>query len=349
MRRLGRVVQQHLGCSYSHAKREIEVGHVFVNGGVEMKPGALVRPSDHIDHRPDAPRRRRPPAAPPIELAHLDDDVVVVIKPAGLLVHPTVDGEQDTVLSRTGAEIERRTGRHHRVLVVHRLDRDASGVLVLALSHRAAEHLHRQFRAHTVDRRYLVLARGVLQEERVVVRGIGRPRPEARRAALADGRGRPARTTFRPVEALGQASLVEAELATGRTHQVRVHLAYLGHPVLGDEIYGDPGSDPLAAGRLALHAAVLGFVHPITGERLEFSAPLPAELTAAVAELRRRLRLRAPRRSAVTVPSRVAPRPSAAATRPRRPHRRPPHGAGVAPMRPGTRDHPKRARSRHRG
>ena len=319
VRRLARAVQERLGSSYSFAKRQVETGRVRLNGAVATNPGELVHAGDTVEHVPDAPRMRRAGPAPPIEILHLDDDVVVVDKPAGLLVHPTIDGEQDTVLTRAAAAIERRTGRHQRVLVVHRLDRETSGVMVLALSHKAAEHLQRQFRAHTIDRRYLALVGGALDGELLVDRAIGRPRPSARRAALAPGHGgRSARTVVRPVEALGDASLVEAELGTGRTHQVRVHLAYLGHPVLADSIYGEPDEHPIRLERLALHAAVLGFVHPISGERLDFRVPLPADLSAAVA----RLRSRRARRPAPATPRGAPSRPgrpagAAATTRPR--------------------------------
>ena len=346
-RRLARAVEALLGTSYSRAKREVLVGHVLVNGAVVTDPGALVGPADEVAHAPSLPRRERAPKTPPIEVLFADDEVVVVNKPAGLLVHPTIEGEQDTVLARAAAELQRRTGRHRRVLVVHRLDRATSGVMVLAITHTAAEHLHRQFRFHTVERLYLALARGDFLREELVERSIGRPRPGARRAALAPGTGgRAARTVLRPLERLGPATLVEAELGTGRTHQVRVHLAYLGHPVLGDPVYGDPETDPFSIGRLALHAAVLGFVHPITGERLHFRLAPPADFSALLAQLRRRHHaaphVPAPpptprgRRAGAT----ASPRP-----RPRKPR---PRAADGAPRPAGTRTRPRPAKPRRR-
>jgi 23S rRNA pseudouridine1911/1915/1917 synthase len=346
-RRLGRAAQQLLASSYSHAKREVLLGHVLVNGAVVADPGAIVREGDAVEHNPNLPKRARVSKTPPIEIVHLDNDVLVVNKPAGLLVHPTAEGEQDTVLSRAAAELERRTGRHRRVLVVHRLDRDTSGVLVLALSHAAAKHLQGQFRGHTVERRYVALVRGSFVGEVLVARGIGRPRPGARRAALAPGTGgRPAHTVVRPLETLAGVSLVEAELGTGRTHQVRVHLSYLGHPVLGDAVYGEPATDPVSPGRLALHAAVLGFVHPTTGERLLFRREPPQDFTRALALLRRR---RLPQEApAAAVPSRQDRRRSAKASPPprlRTPRRR---GAGGEPRPAGKRSRPRPARSHRR-
>jgi 23S rRNA pseudouridine1911/1915/1917 synthase len=345
-RRLARAVHDLLGSSYSHAKREVQLGHVLVNGTVVADPGAVLAPGDTVEHDPDLPRRVRPHRALPIEILHADADVLVVNKPAGLLVHPTAEGEDDTVLSRAAAELERRTGRHKRVHVVHRLDRDTSGVLVLALSHAATRLLQAQFRSHTVERRYLALARGTLGEEAIVNRGIGRPRPGARRAALAPGAGgRSARTVVRPLERLAGATLVEAELGTGRTHQVRVHLSFLGHPVLGDTVYGDPAADPTGTGRLALHAAVLSFVHPSTGERLTFRAPPPPDFTHLLEALRRRA---GRRKRAHGKPALEGPGRSAAATR-RPPARRPRRPAGAAePTTSHKRPRPRPARSRSR-
>ncbi len=346
-RRLARAAQELLGSSYSRAKRQVLLGHMLVNGKVVTDPGANVAPSDVVEYNPNLPRRARAPKTPPIEILHLDTDVLVVNKPAGLLVHPTAEGDQDTVLSRAAAELERRTGHHRRLLVVHRLDRDTSGVLVLALSHAAAEQLQSQFRAHAVERRYLALVRGDLAGEILVARGIGRPRPGARRAALAPGTGgRPAHTVVRPLEQLGGLTLVEAELGTGRTHQVRVHLSYLGHPVLGDRVYGDPATDPIEPGRLALHAAVLGFVHPATGKRLEFRKEPPRDFNHAL-ELARRRR---PRQNVKAVerhprPDRGESAAASAPPRPRTPRRR---AGGVAPTPPGRKTHPRPARSRRR-
>ena len=262
---------------------------MLVNGVVTFDAGCWVSPTDGVAHRPNLPRRTAPARTPPIEVLFLDGDVVVVNKPAGLLTHPTFDKEDDTVVSRTAAEVERRSGRSRRVHVVHRLDRDTSGVMALALTHLAAESLQRHFRSHSVERRYLALVRGALTREVVVARSIGRPRAGARRAALAPGTGgRPAHTVLRPSEPLGPVTLVEAELGTGRTHQVRVHLSYLRHPVLGDPVYGEPKTDPVEVARLALHAAQLSFVHPGTGARLTFTAPLPPDLARVVERLRAR-------------------------------------------------------------
>jgi len=328
-RRLARALQALLGSTYSRAKREVLLGHATIGGEVVTDPGFLLPPGAEVAHRPNLPRRSPVPRGPGIAILHLDDDIVMVAKPTGVLVHPTTDGEEDTVLARLVVELARRLGNPRKVSVVHRLDRDTSGVMVLARSHAAAEHLQRQFRAHTVTRRYRALVAGDVDREVVVERGIGRPRPGARRAALAPGSGKPARTTIRPLERLGTVTLVEAELGTGRTHQVRVHLSSLGHPVLGDSIYGTGGADPVPVPRLALHAAHLGIVHPRTGARLEVDAPLPDDLAGALNAARRRA---ASTRKALPALRPAPPgRPSGAeATRPLPLHTRRRPGEGTA-------------------
>jgi 23S rRNA pseudouridine1911/1915/1917 synthase len=351
-RRLARVAQELLGGSFSHAKHEVEVGHVTVNDEVVADPGAWVRPGDRVEHRPELPHYFHAGKARPLTVLHLDADVLVIDKPAGLLVHPTWAGEQDTVITRAVAELSRRSGRRERVFVVHRLDRATSGVMLLARTQPAVKQLQLQFRAHSTERRYQALVRGDLNAEIEVERSIGRPTPTSRRAALAPGKGREARTVVRPIERFGAATLVEAELFTGRTHQVRVHLSYLGHPVLGDDVYGAPKEDPLPAPRLALHAAHLAFAHPRTGERLTFTLPLPSDLDHLVVALRRRTerrpplpkppRSKAPRRrpAGATPPNR--PRRPAGATPDARPRRPSPRAPAGQPKRPRAKVTPRR-------
>lgn len=327
--RLARRLQELLGCSFSRAKREVLIGHVTVGGKVVTDPGHWVGAGDAVAHQPQLPRRAPQPAGPGITVLHLDDDIVVIDKPPGLLVHPTVAGEQDTVLARLVVELARRCGHPGRVHVVHRLDRDTSGVMVLARTHAAAEHLQRQFRAHTVTRRYQALVAGDLAREVEVERSIGRPRPGARRAALAPGAGgRPARTVVTPLERFGSVTLVGAELGTGRTHQVRVHLSYLGHAVLGDPVYGGKEEDPIAVPRIALHAAHLGLVHPRTGQPLELTLPFAADLAPVLAVLRRRALAATHQARPAATPAR--PR-SATAKRPPRPRKQRPREAGRPP------------------
>lgn len=331
LQRLARVVQSHLGCSFSHAKEEVERGHVTVNGEVITNPGALVGAADVVAHAPHLPRRRKLPPTPPLEVLYLDEHLLVVVKPAGLLVHPTHAGERDTLLSRARRELYRHTG-DAALFVVHRLDRDTSGVMVFARRHEVATALQRQFRLHSVGRSYLALVAGDLRAACTVDADIGRPRPSSRRAAVSPGTGKAALTRVQPVEQLKGATLVEAQLGTGRTHQVRVHLASLGHPVLGDTVYGARQQKPVPPPRLALHAHRLSFVHPVTGAVLDFRAPLPADLRHLLRHLRARPTTGAQIAAATPPPPRRTPPPPGAAPPP--PRRRPPRRPEPARRRP---------------
>ncbi len=259
----------------------------MVNSEIVTDPGLVLGPSDRITHDPALPRRVPEAMLRNIEIVFLDDHIVVVNKPPGLLVHPTLDREKDTLISRVTDEVKRRVGHHSKILVVHRIDRDTSGLLVMARTGAAVTSLQRQFRVHTISRCYLALVQGDLQEECAIDRAIGRPRPGARRAVVTHSRdAQNAQTRVRPIERYGVATLIEATLGTGRTHQVRVHLTWLGHPVLGDSLYGDPKHDPTPVPRLALHAAHLGFNHPANQNPVQFDAPLPPDLQGITTVLR---------------------------------------------------------------
>jgi 23S rRNA pseudouridine1911/1915/1917 synthase len=177
-------------------------------------------------------------------------------------------------------------GRRERPGLPHRLDKGTSGVLVVAKTDAALRHLSRQFRAHAVHRVYLALVAGEVRRPRLVDQPLGRDTRDARRVSARSAAPRRAVTEFRVAERLGPgATLVEARPRTGRMHQIRAHLASIGHAVLGDRLYGAGPPDP-ALGRPMLHAAVLGFVHPATGEYAEYRAPMPADMEAAVASRR---------------------------------------------------------------
>jgi 23S rRNA pseudouridine1911/1915/1917 synthase len=177
-------------------------------------------------------------------------------------------------------------GRRARPGLVHRLDKGTSGVLVIAKTDAAHRHLSRQFRAHSVHRVYLALVAGAVRRGGLIDRALGRDPRDRRRVSARSAAPRRAVTEFGVAERLGlDATLVEARPRTGRMHQIRVHLASIGHPVLGDASYGAGPADP-AVGRPMLHAAVLGFLHPATGAYTEFRAPLPTDMESAVARCR---------------------------------------------------------------
>jgi 23S rRNA pseudouridine1911/1915/1917 synthase len=222
------------------------------------------------------------PQEMPLAILHEDADVLVLDKPPHLFVHPTSPGQTGT-LAHGIAHHWMRMGLQAKVRPVHRLDRDTSGLLLVAKTPFAHQHLDRQLRERTLRRTYLALVRGVVDsDEGTVDAPIGRHRANPNlRMVRPDGE--PAVTRWRVVERLRDATLLEVELETGRTHQIRVHMAHLGHPVLGDRQYAPADRSP--ARRQALHAWRISFTHPISGERMELEAPLPADL----ASLRERL------------------------------------------------------------
>jgi 23S rRNA pseudouridine1911/1915/1917 synthase len=218
-----------------------------------------------------------------LDVAFEDTALLVVNKPAGILVHPVTAGATDTLANGIAHHFAAQ-GLETKIHLVHRLDRDTSGLVLVAKDAAVHARLDRQLRARTLRRGYLALVDGVMEEDEGTIDApIGRdPGDPPLRAVRSDGA--PARTRFRVVERYPAASLVALELETGRTHQVRVHLAHRGHPVLGDRWYGRRGLDLIA--RQALHAARLSLTHPLTREPLAFEAPPPADM----AQLRERLR-----------------------------------------------------------
>jgi 23S rRNA pseudouridine1911/1915/1917 synthase len=225
-----------------------------------------------------------------LTLVHVDDDVVVVDKPAGLVVHPGAGRSTGTLVQALLGRFPdmAATGDPDRPGIVHRLDKGTSGLLVVARSPAAYESLVAQLSARTVDRRYLALAVGTVETDAGVIDApVGRRSTDRTRMAVVAG-GRPARTHYRVLTRFTEpteATLVECKLETGRTHQVRVHLAAIGHPVVGDGRYGG-ARRAIPAARPFLHAAQLAFDHPTTGDRCHFESPMPADLEAVLVPLR---------------------------------------------------------------
>jgi 23S rRNA pseudouridine1911/1915/1917 synthase len=272
--------------SRSRLQQLIRDGSVHLNGAA-TRPAARLSAGDRVMVAlppPDRPYIPQPDAGLPLKTLHVDEALIVVDKPPGQVVHPGAGHESDTLVNalvaRYPALVERFGGR--RPGIVHRLDRDTSGVLVVARTPEAAVSLRRQFKARSVEKVYLALAKGkVSPPEGLIDAPVGRdPAHRKRMAAVPDGR--PAQTVYRMLEHAGRYSWLEVRPRTGRTHQVRVHLAAIGHPLAGDRVYGrsDEHID-----RVALHAWQLGFDHPVTGEWVRYLAPLPEDLGAALAEI----------------------------------------------------------------
>jgi len=249
----------------------------------------------------------------PLEVVHEDAEVIVVNKPAGMVVHPAAGSPDGTLvnalLAHCGDSLSG-IGGARRPGIVHRLDKDTSGLIVAAKTDRAHQALAAQFEGRTVTRRYLAVVHGIpdpadarlrgvrgvaWEGDWLVIRtGLARHRTDRQRQAVTEG-GRHAVTRVRVLERFVGAALVECRLETGRTHQIRVHMAHVGHGLVGDPVYGGrrrlpaaaPGAAAAAAfARQALHAETLGFEHPVTGARLAFSAPPPPDMAALIAAMR---------------------------------------------------------------
>lgn len=289
------VTAQTAHLSRASVRRWIDGGMITVNGR-PTKPARLIRPGDVIAcHVPV----REPPAVDPEPLAlhvlHEDAELLVIDKPPGLVMHPGPGHWTGTLLNGLVHHVDPGEGGRARPGLVHRLDKGTSGVLVIAKTDAAHRDLSRQFRTHSVHRVYLALVAGSVRRAGLVDQALGRDPRDRRRVSARSAAPRPAVTEYRVAERLGpDATLIEARPRTGRMHQIRVHLASIGHPVLGDASYGAAPADP-TLGRPMLHAAVLGFVHPATGEYSELRAPLPADMERAVAGRRA-----SPSRSAVS-------------------------------------------------
>jgi 23S rRNA pseudouridine1911/1915/1917 synthase len=292
------LVRRHPGLSRRRARDVIEKGQVTVDGTLVREAGRDVAEGATIHWDPN--RKALPRARCSLSVLHEDAHVIVIDKPAGLLSVPSAPGahHEDTALARVRDYAARLRPRGSYVERVHRLDRDTSGALAFALSREARAGLVRAFRAHRIERRYLAIVDG---EPRADDGAVDVPLREAwvsgRRGVAREGEeGRPARTHWHVRERLAGAALLEVTLDTGRQHQIRVHLAHVGLPVRGDPVYGRPRRGRPPAPRLLLHAQALAFDHPVTGERVAVSSPLPEDFARDLAALRRAARS-GPRRS----------------------------------------------------
>ena len=293
---LARLFPEH---SRNRLKAWLEAGHVLLDGA-SAEPSDRLLGGESVDlaEQPGEAELAFRPEDIPLSVVHEDAAVIVLDKPAGLVVHPGSGNWQGTMLNgllfRFPALV-----RVARAGIVHRLDKDTSGLLVVARTAQAQTHLVRQLQARTVKREYLAVVHGELARDGEVDTPIGRDlRVRTRMAVVADGlgSGREALTRYRVLRALTGATLVECSLATGRTHQIRVHMQSIGHPLVGDTVYtgrgggrsaGSPQLQELARrlGRQALHAQRLAFVHPTSGSTLQFESPVPADIAALVESL----------------------------------------------------------------
>ena len=288
--------------SRSYLQKLIKQGNVTVNGASAARPSRTMAEGDAVGVTlPPPPTIDLEPEPIPLDRLHEDADLVVVNKPAGLVVHPAPGNERGTLVNALlhhCPDFARPGEDPIRPGIVHRLDKDTSGVMVVAKSQRAFLSLSQQAREHTFDRRYLALTEGNFKQDRLRIEApLGRSLADRTRMSVTGVEGRDAVTHVEVLERFRIATLVAVTLETGRTHQIRVHLRYSGHPVLGDPVYGVadfrrwPGGaesrKALEALRgQALHATLLGFEHPATGERMTFTTPPPEDFQAALDALR---------------------------------------------------------------
>lgn len=318
---LSRDVPAEADLSRSRLGRLIETGAVTVNGAVIENPRFKVSEGDEITVTVEAATESDIVGEDiPLVVVYEDDDLIVIDKPAGMVVHPAPGTPNGTVVnalihhcgdSLSGVGGEKRPG------IVHRIDKDTSGLLVAAKSDRAHHGLAAQFEDHSVNRRYLAICYGAPDQNDPRIHGVkgtnfepgnilkvqtflGRHKTDRQRQAVSFTQGRHAVTRARIIESLGVppvAALLECWLETGRTHQIRVHMAHVGHSLIGDPVYGgrrklnvkavgEAGAEAAAAfSRQALHAATLGFEHPVTGEWIEFESDLPEDMQALLTAL----------------------------------------------------------------
>lgn len=260
--------------------------------GMRLKSGDLVQ----IEMTEDSRTAMRPEATP-LDIIHEDDDFAVVLKPAGTLVHPTIGVKEGTLANALAYHFNKEHYESHlnefniaaeslvRPGIVHRLDRETSGLMVVAKTPRALRVLARHFRKRLVEKRYIALVHGRVEADSAMVSDpIGRD-PLRRPQWWVMESGKPAETKYHVLDRVGPETLLELEPVTGRTNQLRIHCAHIGHPIVGDRYYGPQDSSP-QVDRLFLHASRLSFNHPASGERLTFTSSLPDDLSEPLSRLR---------------------------------------------------------------
>ncbi|NLY52720.1 MAG: RluA family pseudouridine synthase [Firmicutes bacterium] len=276
------------GRSRSYLRKLIDQGLVLVNGR-QVKAGYSITAGDkvRVEIPPPQPIEVVPESIP-LDILYEDQDIIVINKPPGMVVHPAAGNYQGTLVNALLAHCRDLSGIGGKLRpgIVHRLDKDTSGVLVAVKNDHAHKSLAAQLKRRTVERWYLALAKGNFRADQGVIDApIGRHPVKRKQMAVVEN-GRPARTWYYVRERFDQCTLVECRLETGRTHQIRVHLSHIHHPLVGDQVYGGR-QNHLGMTRQALHAYHLGFHHPRTGELLSFSVPLPPDMADIIDKLRR--------------------------------------------------------------
>ncbi len=258
----------------SRAGALIRGGNASVNGAIASKTGLTLRNGDSVELTVPEPEPSVLLAQDiPVEIVYQDDCLAVVFKPSGMVVHPAAGNRDGTLVNALLSRLDGLSGIGGTVRpgIVHRIDKDTSGLLLIAKNDFSHVRLASQIQAHTLERAYLAIVCGELRsDEGDIDKPVGRSPNDRKKMAVVEG-GREAKTHYRVLEKLKGCTLIECVLSTGRTHQIRVHMASIGHPVLGDPLYGFKKPPRDVAGGQLLHAYKLGFTHPATGERLVFT------------------------------------------------------------------------------
>lgn len=278
------------GFSRSFIQKLLKDGQVTV-GGKPAKSNYKVREDDSIHLEvPDSSEPDIVPEDIPLDILYEDEDVLIVNKPKGMVVHPAAGHYQGTLVNAVMAHCGDSLSGINGVMrpgIVHRIDKDTTGALLVCKNDNAHRDLALQLKEHSIKRRYRAIVAGVIKEEEGTIEGpIGRHPVDRKKMAINYKNGKEAVTHYRVLERFPNATYVECRLETGRTHQIRVHMTSIGHPLLGDEVYGS-GRNPYHLQGQTLHAMILGFVHPSTGEYMEFTAPLPEYFEKLLEKLRK--------------------------------------------------------------
>lgn len=273
----------------SFLQKLIKDGEVLVNQK-QVKSGFALSAGDEVSvNIPEPKELDVEPQKMDLEIVYEDEDVILINKPKGMVVHPAPGHTKDTLVNGLLYHCKDHLSGINGVArpgIVHRIDRDTTGILIVCKNDLAHQSIAAQLKEHSITRRYRALVHGNLKDDQGTIEGaIGRHPVDRKKMAINERNGKPAVTHYTVLERFGSYTLIECVLETGRTHQIRVHMASAGHPLVGDEVYG-PAKCPFKLQGQCLHAMVLGFVHPRTGEYMEFSAPLPEYFESLLNKLR---------------------------------------------------------------
>ena len=273
----------------SYLQKLIKEGSVLVNGK-SVKTGFQLSKGDEVCVSIPEPKELDvEPQKMDLDIVYEDEDVILINKPKGMVVHPAPGHTTDTLVNGLLYHCKDNLSGINGVArpgIVHRIDRDTTGILIVCKNDMSHNSIAAQLKEHSINRRYRALVHGNLKDDTGTIEGpIGRHPIDRKKMSINEKNGKPAVTHYTVLERFGNYTLIECKLETGRTHQIRVHMTSIGHPLVGDEVYG-PAKSPFKLQGQCLHAMILGFVHPRTGEYMEFSADLPAYFEDLLRKLR---------------------------------------------------------------